>query len=113
MDPVCRQKGRRDRVRAAWGMCCLELRPKKLPRVSKIVRPAREYNLNESLLVLLPGRLRGFEQSRVFLYGFFEQRCLLARQLPILLLHGFREPRKFQVRIGVSRKIEKMMEPRP
>src|SRR5258707_15899090 len=92
MDPVCRQKGRRDRVRGAWPVRCLELRSKKLPRVSKIVRPAREYNLTESLVVLLPGRVRGFEQSRVFLHSFFEQRRLLTRQCPILLFHGSVRP---------------------
>src|SRR6266436_3105737 len=79
----------------------------------RVVCPAREYNLNESLLVLLPGRLCGFQQSRVFLHSFFEQHGLFARQFPILLFHGFREPRKFQVRIGVSGRIEKMLEPGP
>src|SRR5260370_25793643 len=113
MGRVCRQKGRRDPLLAAWQAGSPEPWPKILPRASKKEWPARENHLNESLLVFLPERLRGSQQFSVFLNGLFEQRRLFARQFPILLFHGFGEPREFQVRVGVARRIEKMLKPRP
>src|SRR5260370_31603523 len=113
MGRVCRQKGRRDPLLAAWQAGSPEPWPKILTRASKEEWPARENHLNESLLVFLPERLRGSQQFCVFLNGLFEQRRLFARQFPILLFHGFGEPREFQVRVGVARRIEKMLEPRP
>src|SRR5260370_17407794 len=58
-------------------------------------------------------RSRGSQHFSFFLTGFFEQPRLFARQFPILLFHGFGEPREFQVRVGVARRIEKMLKPRP
>src|SRR6266702_8905642 len=113
MGRVCRQKGRRDPLLAAWQAGSPEPWPKILPRASKEEWPARENNLKKSLLVFLPERLRGSQQFSVFLNGLFKQRRLFARQFPILLFDGFGEPREFQVRVGVARRIEKMLKPRP
>src|SRR5213080_1267593 len=113
MDRACRQKGCQDRARGAWQAESPEPRPKKLPQASKEESRESGKQLNESWLVLLPGRSRGAQQSGVFLHGFFQQRSLLRRQFPILLFHGLSEPGEFQVRVGVARRIEKMLKPRP
>src|SRR2546430_5356801 len=112
MDRASRRRGRLDRARGAWQAESPEQRPEELPKASQEEWRERENRLHESWLVFLPGSLRGAQQSRVFLHGPFQQHSLLRPQFPVVSFHCFGEPRKFQVRVSVTRSIEKMLKPR-
>src|SRR6266699_3112241 len=70
MGRVCRQKGRRDPLLAAWQAGSPEPWPKILPRASKEEWPARENHLNESLLVFSQRDCEDLSNLAFFLTAF-------------------------------------------
>jgi len=109
---LCRQKGTpRSRARGfAGGLPLGRNHRRYLPTTGKMARYRKG---NDESFIVFSQEDRAERKSSVFLSKLFEQRCLLARQFPILLFYGFGETGKFQMRIRVARGIKKMLKHGP